>query len=175
MGLKNLKQFWQPVTSRRKSFRANFALFMLRATIGIVFLWFGFLKFFVASSPAEDIAIATMSKLTFELVDESTLLVLLAVFETLLGVLLMIGKYIKQVCIISILHLFGTFTTVALFPEDLFVTFPFEFTLLGQYVFKNVILIAALIALLARELERPDTLEVMQYVPRDKSGTKQPV
>ncbi len=169
MGLKNVKYLWQPATSRRKSFRANFSLFVLRATIGIIFLWFGVLKFFIASSPAEDIAIATMAKLTFNIVDESTLLIALAIFETALGIMLMIGEYIKQVCIISIIHLCGTFTTVVLFPEDLFVTFPFEFTLLGQYVFKNIILVASLVALLARELERPEKLEVMEFIPRAKA------
>ncbi len=37
-------------------------------SLGLVFLWFGFLKFFPGLSPAQDLAARTVDKLTFGLV-----------------------------------------------------------------------------------------------------------
>ncbi len=43
-------------------------LFLLRISIGIIFFWFGILKFFEGLSPAEDLAIRTINAITFNLV-----------------------------------------------------------------------------------------------------------
>ncbi len=40
----------------------------LRISIGIIYFWFGALKFFHGYSPAEDLAINTINELTFGLV-----------------------------------------------------------------------------------------------------------
>lgn len=45
-------------------------LFLLRISIGIVFVWFGVLKFFPGVSAAQDLAIRTIELLTFGLVPE---------------------------------------------------------------------------------------------------------
>jgi hypothetical protein len=41
---------------------------MLRISIGIIFVWFGLLKFFPEYSPAEELASDTISKLTINLI-----------------------------------------------------------------------------------------------------------
>ena len=41
----------------------------------------------------------------------------------------------------------GTITPLFLFPEETFVSFPFVPTLEGQYIIKNVVLVAAAIVL----------------------------
>jgi len=48
-------------------------LVMLRLSIGIVFFWFGFLKYFKGLSPAEDIAVRTISTMTFGLIGDKVL------------------------------------------------------------------------------------------------------
>ena len=42
----------------------NTKINLISATIGIVYLWFGLLKFFAGVSPAEELAKATISRLT---------------------------------------------------------------------------------------------------------------
>ena len=54
------------------------SLILLRTSIGIVYIWFGALKFFHGYSPAEDLAIHTIDKLTFDLVPGTVTIVLLA-------------------------------------------------------------------------------------------------
>ena len=44
---------------------ANHGVGVLRTNVGIVFFWFGVLKFFPALSPAEDLAGRTISALSF--------------------------------------------------------------------------------------------------------------
>src|SRR5215204_4031866 len=47
---------------------ARYGVALLRISVGIVFLWFGLLKFFPNLSPAEDLAARTISTLTFGVV-----------------------------------------------------------------------------------------------------------
>jgi len=47
---------------------ADHGLTALRIALGIVFLWFGALKFFPGMSPAEDLAARTIDVLTFGIV-----------------------------------------------------------------------------------------------------------
>jgi len=46
---------------------AENGVLFLRLSIGIIFLWFGMLKFFQGASPAEVLAINTIDKPTFSL------------------------------------------------------------------------------------------------------------
>jgi uncharacterized membrane protein YphA (DoxX/SURF4 family) len=79
-------------TAKRVSFSP---IALLRISMGIVYLWFGALKFFNGVSPAEQLAMQTIHKLTFGLINDHTNLILLAVWETAIGLLLISGKYVK--------------------------------------------------------------------------------
>lgn len=57
---------------------------MLRVSIGIVFFWFGILKFFPGVSPAQDLAIRTISLLTFGILPASVIINMLALWEVVL-------------------------------------------------------------------------------------------
>ena len=48
------------------------------ASIGVVYLWFGALKFFPGLSPAQSLAIGTIHELTFHIFSDTIALVLLA-------------------------------------------------------------------------------------------------
>ena len=72
------------------------ALLFLRISIGIIYLWFGILKFFHGYSPAEDLAINTINKLTFGLIPEPLNITLLATWECALGILLIVGKMVAD-------------------------------------------------------------------------------
>jgi uncharacterized membrane protein YphA (DoxX/SURF4 family) len=68
---------------------------ILRISIGIIYLWFGILKFFPGVSPAESLARDTIHLLTFKLLDDKIALLLLAIWETAAGILLISGIYIR--------------------------------------------------------------------------------
>lgn len=120
---------------------------ILSITIGIVYLWFGGLKFFADLSPAEMLAKNTISFLTFEAVPPNISIIILALSETIIGILLIFNIYPKHIITIAIIHMAFTFTPLFIFPDQTFGDSIFKFTLLGQYIFKNVIIIGALITL----------------------------
>ncbi len=121
---------------------------ILSICIGLVYVWFGSLKFFSAMSPAEDLAIHTISKLTHGLIPSSIAIFILAFWETLVGVLLIAQIYRKTIIIMALVHMGMTFTPFIFFPELTFNATIFIPTLLGQYIAKNIVIIGALLSLL---------------------------
>lgn len=115
---------------------------ILRICIGIIYVWFGILKFFPALSPAEDLAIETIQILTFGFIPAKLSLILLASWETFLGLLLISGKFLKFSIVFLILHMAATMTPLALFPELAYTRPPYAFTLVGQYILKNLIIVS---------------------------------
>ena len=60
---------------------------ILRVGLGLVFLWFGVLKFFPGASPAQDLAVRTTDVLTLGLVPTGASIALLATLECAIGLL----------------------------------------------------------------------------------------
>ena len=119
------------------------SLTVLRCSIGIIYIWFGMLKFFHGYSPAEDLAIMTIHKLTAGLIPTQTSIILLAIWETVVGLLLILGFETRKVLIFLVLHMVCTFTPLLIFPDISFKIAPYDFTLVGQYIMKNIIIISA--------------------------------
>ena len=120
---------------------------LVAISIGVVYLWFGALKYFPDVSPAEDLSKQTMDTLFFSLIPSKISMLLLATWEILVGLLLIINVGRKLVVKIALLHMALTFTPLFFFPAQTFENAPFELTLLGQYILKNVIIVAALLSL----------------------------
>lgn len=120
---------------------------ILAISIGLVYLWFGGLKFFPELSPAEDLAKNTITSLTFGVIPDNVSIILLAVWEALIGILLLLNIYRRQVIIIALIHMVFTFTPLFLFREQSFNHSYFYLTLLGQYIIKNIIIIGGLLTL----------------------------
>lgn len=118
-------------------------LFLLRLSIGLIFFWFGVLKFFPGISPAQDLAIRTISVMSFGLVPDFIITNGLALWEVLIGVGLISGKYLRITLILLFLQMIGTFFPVFLFPGEVFAQIPFVPTMEGQYIFKNIIIVCA--------------------------------
>jgi uncharacterized membrane protein YphA (DoxX/SURF4 family) len=121
---------------------------ILSIAIGLVYLWFGGLKFFSGGSPAERLALDVINWLTLGLIPENIAIILLAIWETLIGVLLIINIYRKIAVYIALVHMACTFLPLFIFPDQSFTEFPLGFTLVGQYIFKNIIIVSALFILL---------------------------
>lgn len=115
--------------------------------LGLVYLWFGALKFFPGLSPAEALAGSTIEVLTFGLISPSLGLVLLALWEFAIGILLITGICRKCALTAALLHIVLTFTPLFFFPELCFTEFPFGLTLVGQYIIKNVVFLGVMVAM----------------------------
>ena len=120
---------------------------MLRCALGIVFLWFGILKFFPGLSPAEELAGKTISALTAGHITPNISVPLLALWESCIGLgLLTLGP--RRIFLTMLLiEMPGTLLPFVFFPHETF-THAFVPTLEGQYIIKNLVLIAAACALL---------------------------
>lgn len=118
-------------------------LTLLRISIGIIYIWFGALKFFHGYSPAEDLAINTINKLTFGFISQPVNIILLAIWECVVGILLITGKWLRPALVFLFVHMVCTFTPLIFFPSVSFKYAPYGFTLIGQYIMKNIIIICA--------------------------------
>lgn len=125
------------------------ALHALRLSLGVIFIWFGALKFFPGVSPAEALASDTMRIMTRGVVPDRVALVLLATLETGIGLALVAGRAARVTLGLLLLHLAGTATPLFLLPTMAFEKFPLMLTMEGQYIVKNVVLVSAGLVLLA--------------------------
>ena len=130
-------------TSFSRFFYAN-TTNLLKWSIGLVYLWFGALKFFSGLSPAEALAKDTIRILTFGMIPDDVNIILLAVWEVAIGVMLLGGLFTRLAVKAAIVHICFTFTPLAFFPEVSFTHAPYGFTIIGQYIVKNIVFAVAL-------------------------------
>jgi uncharacterized membrane protein YphA (DoxX/SURF4 family) len=119
------------------------AIRLMRISMGIVYLWFGALKYFPNASPADQLAKDTISVITFGLIPGSVSIILLAIWETVLGSLLILGVWRRVVYYFLLLHLACTFVPLFAFVDLSFTSPPVVFTLVGQYIVKNLVFVCA--------------------------------
>ena len=118
---------------------------------GVMYFWFGALKFFPGLSPAEALAKATLDKLTLGLIPSNISYPMLAIWEVTIGIFMLLNMPKRWIIYITILHLLFTFTPLFLLPEATFSDPVYSLTLVGQYIIKNIALLAALLFLLQRK------------------------
>jgi len=140
-------------TSRLALFAANHSALILRLSLALVFCGFGLLKLIPGASPAEHLAGETIASLSLGLLRPSLALPLLGVFETGLGVAVLVKPRGRYTIPMLLIHMAGTLTPFVLFPEQTFSHFPVP-TLVGQYILKNVVLVAAALAVLGAPQHR---------------------
>ena len=126
---------------------AEHGLTLLRLALGAVFFWFGVLKFFPGASPAEELAGRTIETLTFGSISQDAALMILAVWEVAIGMGLFLGRWMRAVLLLLFVQMLGTITPLFLFPSETFTIFPIAPTLEGQYIIKNVVIVASAIVL----------------------------
>ena len=116
---------------------------LVRIALGVVFLWFGVLKFFPGVSPAEELATRTVTAITFGLVPPRLSLPVLAAWESAIGLGLLTRKALRITLLLLALQMAGTFLPLVLFPEVTWVHFPYAPTIEGEFIIKNLILLGA--------------------------------
>ena len=140
---KKLEKDFNQLDKRIITWMAENGVTLLRLSLGIIFLWFGFLKFIPGASPAQSLATRTIEMLSFGIVQPEVSIILLAVWETVIGLGLILGVYLRTTLFLLFLQMLGTLTPLVLFPTETFMQAPFAPTLEGQYIIKNLVLIAS--------------------------------
>ncbi len=136
-------ELFRSIDTRLTRWMARYGIVLLRLSLGIVFLWFGALKFFPGLSPAQDIAIRTMDKLAFGLISPAVSIHVLAAWECAIGLGLILGRLMRATLFLLWLQMLGAVTPLVLFPHEMFTRIPYAPTLEGQYIIKNLVLISA--------------------------------
>jgi len=110
----------------------------LRIAIGCVFIWFGTLKA-LGVSPVIDLIQQTYTFLPIHL-----FVLTLGAWEILIGIGMISKRALRCTLILMCVHLTGTFTALLLAPSHFFLErIPFVLTADGEFVIKNMVLIAA--------------------------------
>lgn len=122
---------------------AEYGIFLVRISIGIIFFWFGILKYFPGLSPADDLATRTIEILTFGIIAGEVALVILATLEVVIGIGLIFGIFLRETLLLLFFQMLGTITPMFLFPEEVFTRIPYAPTLEGQYIIKNIVIVSA--------------------------------
>ncbi len=125
----------------------KYAITFLRISIGIIYFVFGMLKFFPQYSPAEQLAADTICLITFDVLSGTGACLTLAIIETAIGLSLIINFRPRVVFLVTIWHMLCTFLPLIILPEYAFSQDPFSLSIVGQYIFKNLIILSALMVL----------------------------
>ena len=142
-----LPRVLDPLDARITAWMARHGVALTRLALGIVFLWFGAIKFVPGWSPAADLATRTITRLSFGMVPPSVSLPLLAAWESLIGIGLLSGRFLRTTLLLLFLQIPGTLMPLFLFPGETFHIVPFAPTLEGQYIIKNLVLVGAAIVI----------------------------
>mgnify|MGYP001180917767 CR=1 FL=1 len=134
-----------PIDASITAWMARHGVTLARISLGLVFFWFGLIKFIPGWSPAEDLSTRTIAAISFGLVQPALGLPLLAAWEVAIGVGLLTGRFLRITLLLLCLQMIGTFVPLVLYPDEMFAVIPFAPTLEGQYIIKNLVLISAAI------------------------------
>jgi uncharacterized membrane protein YphA (DoxX/SURF4 family) len=154
---------FQMIDRRLTRWLAENGLLFLRISIGLIFVWFGVLKFWPDLSPADQLATETIDRLSFGLIAEDLARVLLAVLETTIGIGLIVGKFMRVTLLLLVGQMLGAATPLVLFPDVTWSQFLVP-TLEGQYILKNIVVVSAALTIGATVrggllVDDPETLD----------------
>lgn len=133
-------------------FLVTHSIAVLRISLGVVFLLFGALKFFPGVSPAQGLVEQTTHLLTFGLMPAAVALALVAAMECAIGLCLIIGRLMRPAIYLLGAQMVGILSPLVLLTGRLFDGPHGAPTLEGQYVLKDVILVAATLVVAATVL-----------------------
>jgi putative oxidoreductase len=122
---------------------------VLRVCMGIVIFGFGVLKYFPGVSPAQGIVLAVNRILTFGLLPDQVTLPLFATVEAIIGLSLITGRGLRLIIYPLGVWAVAILSPLVLLTGQLFSAAHHAPTLMGQYVFKDIILLAAVLVVAA--------------------------
>ena len=122
---------------------AGYSPTFLRLALGFVYFHFGVLKFYPDLSPAELIATQTVMAASFQYLDAQSAQFVLAILETAIGLGFILNLFPRITFALFSVHMIGTFLPLILLPEFTFKIAPLAPNIEGQYIFKNIVFVAA--------------------------------
>jgi len=121
----------------------------LRVSMGLMFVVFGALKLFPGVSPAQNLVETTTARLTLGLVHGGVALALVATLECVIGLALLSGRAMRATVALLGVQMIGILSPLVLMPGRLFAGPHGAPTLEGQYVIKDIVLVAVTLVLAA--------------------------
>lgn len=118
-----------------------------RISLFVVFFWFGLLKA-IGLSPAGSLVHGLFDATLLGIVPFNTFYVGFSLFECLIGILFLIKGAERVVIPLLFFHMITTFLPLIFLPSESWQA-PFVPTLVGQYIIKNLVLVAAAIGIAA--------------------------
>lgn len=134
---------WERLDVKITQFLARYGILFMRIGLGSIFFWFGVLKFFPGLSPAQTLIEQTFEYLTVGIIAGNTGVMLLALWECMIGIGLILGRWLRTTILLLLMQMAGTMLPIVLFPHQCFTYFPLAPTLQGQYIIMNIVLVTA--------------------------------
>src|SRR4051812_6502266 len=113
------------IDARITAWMARRGVPLLRISLGVIFFWFGVLKFFPGLSPAQDLAARTIARLSMGVVGPSVSVPVLATWECLIGVGLIFNVFMRATLFLLALQMAGTWLPLFFFPAEVFTRVPY--------------------------------------------------
>jgi uncharacterized membrane protein YphA (DoxX/SURF4 family) len=117
-----------------------------RFAIAVVFIWFGMLKV-LGLSPAGAL-VHGLFESSINFISFTSFYTFFAWFEVVIGVLFLIPRMTRVVMPLLLIHMITTFGPLVLLPAESWSAFMVP-TLVGQYIIKNLVVIAAAMGIAA--------------------------
>ncbi len=131
-----------------------------RIAIFVVFFWFGLLKL-IGLSPAGNLVHALFDQTLGGLIPFNAFYIAFSLFECLIGILFLIPGAERVVMPLLLFHMGTTFLPLIFLSNETF-SQPFVPTLEGQYIIKNLVVIAAAIGLVSHIHPLPQKIDQNQ-------------
>ena len=139
IGHREMTASFNRIDQRIAGVMEKYGVRLLRISLGLIFLWFGFLKI-IGISEANELAARTVYWIR-----PDVFIPILAVWEMLIGIGLLFRPLVRAALFLLMLQMPGTFLPLVLLPEICWIHAPWAPTLEGQYIIKNLVLISAAI------------------------------
>jgi uncharacterized membrane protein YkgB len=127
----------EPIDSAVTGFMERYGVTLLRVSLAVVFIWFGMLKV-VGRSPVAELVASTVYFLPGRI-----FVPILGVWETVIGVGLLLRVAVRFTLFLFFAQMAGTFLVLIVHPERAFAGNLLLLTTDGEFVIKNLVLISA--------------------------------
>ena len=134
-------------------YRFNSNDYIIRTPLFVIFFWFGLLKV-IELSPAQGLVIGTVYWMPF--LSPEGWVIVIGFWEMLIGLFFLTKKTTFYAMVLLFLQMSGTFMPLLLLPSITFQNSNYLLpTLEGQYIIKNIIIIASALVVGKHYLNQP--------------------
>jgi uncharacterized membrane protein YkgB len=129
------------ITDNSRWYRISLSIpWINRASLFIIYFWFGFLKL-ISKSPAEEL-VTNLHRITIgHFIRIQCFLIILGSIECTIGILWLVPKFTKWTIVVFFSQMVTTFLPLFIMPDQTWNHF-LVLSLSGQYILKNIVLVA---------------------------------